>query len=81
MSSPKRRPRRGRPGSLDDLKRELWGALRAAAALLDSEHADVRLRAAHAVSQCSATYRALLADAETDQRLTELEKIAGERRP
>ncbi len=81
MTVKRNRPRRGKPGDLDALKRELWAALRAASAMLDSEHADVRLRAAHAVSQCSATYRGILADSETDARLTALEKIAEERRP
>ncbi len=80
MSAPKRRPRRGKPGDLDALMRELWAALRAASALLDHETPEVRLRAAHAVSQTAATYRAALADSELDQRLSELEKIAAARR-
>ncbi len=81
MSAPKRRPRRGKPGDLDALMRELWAAVRAASALLDHSDPDVRLRATHATSQAGTAFRAALADSALDQRLTELEKIAGERRP
>jgi hypothetical protein len=49
--------------------------------LLDSESAETRLRACHAVSQAAATYRSVLADAETDARLSALEEIAADRRP
>ncbi len=81
MSAPKRRPRRGKPGDLDALKRQLWHAVLTAGDLLDSESAETRLRACHAVSQAAATYRSVLADAETDARLSALEEIAADRRP
>jgi hypothetical protein len=80
MSGQKRRTRRGKPGSLGDLQRELWGALRAASALLDHETPELRLRAVHATAQAAAVYRAALADSELDQRLSALEEIAAARR-
>ncbi len=70
------RPRRGRPGDLDALKRELWAAVRAASDLLDHESPDVRLRAVHATSQAATAYRNVLADTELEAIVADLERRA-----
>jgi hypothetical protein len=67
------RPRRGRPGDLDALKRELWAAVRAASDLLDHESPELRLRAVHATSQAASAYRNLLADSELEAIVADLE--------
>lgn len=73
MSSQKRRPRRRKPGDLEALKRELWAAVTTAADLLDDDDALIRLKAVHAVSQSAASYRAVLSDADLEERLSALE--------
>ncbi len=76
MPAKRNRPRRLKPGDLDALKRELWGAVRAASDLLDHESPETRLRAVHAVSQSSAAYRNLLADTELEAIVAALEQRA-----
>jgi hypothetical protein len=76
MSAKRTRPRRVKPGDRDALKRELWAAVRAASGLLDSESADVRLRAAHATAQAGLAYAKVLGDAELEQLVSELERRA-----
>ncbi len=73
MATQKRRKRRGKPGDLAALKKELWHAIVTAADLLDHDDAQVRLRAVHAVSQSSAAYRGVYETETLEQRLTELE--------
>lgn len=74
MSERKRRPRRGKPGDLSALKRELWHAIMAATELLDHADAQTRLRAIHATSQAAAAYRAVYADSDLEARITALER-------
>ncbi len=76
MSAKRTRPRRGKPGDRDALKKELWAAVRAASALLDNENPDVRLRAVHATAQAGNVYRAVLGENELEALVTELEKRA-----
>ncbi len=76
MGASNRLPKRVRPGDLDALRRKLWRAILAAEALLESESADVRLRAIHAVSQCAGAYRAVYADDQLEQRIAALEARA-----
>jgi hypothetical protein len=76
MSAKRTRPRRGKPGDRDALKKELWAAVRAASALLDSENPDVRLRAVHATAQAGNVYRGVLGENELEALVTELEKRA-----
>lgn len=73
------RPKRVRAGSLDALKRRVWGAILAAEDLLEHSDAQTRLRAVHAVSQAAATYRSIYADADMDARLAALEAAAEQR--
>ncbi len=79
MSTQKRRPRRGKPGDLTALKRELWYAVVTAADLLDSADAQLRLKACHAVSQSAGSYRALCETLDLEQRLADLETRVSER--
>ncbi len=76
MSAKRTRPRRGKPGDRDALKKELWAAVRAASALLDNENPDVRLRAVHATAQAGNVYRAVLGENELEQLVSELERRA-----
>lgn len=79
MSSQKRRPRRGKAGDLEALKRHLWGAVLTASELLDGPDTQTRLKACHALSQAAASYRAVFADADLEARLTALETRVSER--
>ncbi len=82
MSDAKNRlPKRVRPGDLDALRRKLWRAILAAELLLEHSDAQTRLRAVHAISQCSASYRGIIADAELEQRISALEAAAEQVRP
>ncbi len=56
----KSRSRLGKAGTLADLKRHLWAAVKAASSLLDDPDEHVRLRAVHATSQAASAYRATL---------------------
>lgn len=76
MSERKRRPRRGKPGDLNALKRELWHAIMAAADLLDHTDAQTRLRAIHALAQSAAAYRAVYLDSDLEARIVALETRA-----
>lgn len=76
MGSPNRLPKRVRPGDLDALRRKLWRAILAAEALLESESAETRLRAIHAISQAAASYRSIYADEVLEQRIAALEARA-----
>jgi hypothetical protein len=73
VSSQKRRPRRGKAGDLEALKRHLWAAVLEASALLDCENPDVKLRAVHAVSQSSSAYRSLVESTDLERRISALE--------
>jgi hypothetical protein len=70
------RPRRGKPGDLEALQRELWAAVRAASDLLDHPEPEIRLRAVHATSQAGNAYRNLLADTELEGIVADLERRA-----
>lgn len=76
MSERKRRPRRGKPGDLEALKRHLWAAVLEASALLDHHDAQVRLRAVHATAQAAAAYRAVYSDSDLEGRIAQLEARA-----
>ena len=76
MSSQKRRPRRGKPGDLNALKRELWHAVVTAADLLDSTDTKTKLSAVHALSQSAGSYRALCESVDLENRVAELERQA-----
>lgn len=71
-----RLPKRVRPGDLDALRRKLWRAILAAELLLEHGDAQTRLRAVHAISQCSASYRGIIADVELEARIAALEARA-----
>jgi hypothetical protein len=78
--------RKRKPGTLLDLQKLLWKALRTAEDLLDGAttlaeagegHEGVQLRAIHAISQASGQYAKLLEVGELEARIAALE--AGER--
>ena len=69
-----RRVRRGKPGNLAALKKELWYAVVMAGDLLDSDEEATRLRAVHAVSQAAAAYKALIEAIDLEKRIEALEE-------
>ena len=73
MSERKRRPRRGKPGSLDALKREVWHAIMTASDLLDADDPLVRLKATHAVGQAAGVFKNIYETADLEARLVALE--------
>lgn len=73
MSDKKRRPRRGKAGDLEGLKRHLWGAVLTASELLDEPDSGTRLKACHALSQAAASYRSIYETADLETRLATLE--------
>jgi hypothetical protein len=77
MNSQKRRPRRGKPGDLTALKRELWYAVVTAADMLDSADAQVKLKAVHATSQAAGVYRNLCETLDLEARIARLEAAMG----
>lgn len=70
------RPRRRKPGTRDALLRELWHAVTAASSLLDSDSADLKLRAVHATAQAGSAYRAALGESELEAVVADLERRA-----
>jgi hypothetical protein len=76
--------RKRKPGTLLDLQKLLWKALRTAEDLLDGAttleeegHEELQLRAIHAISQASGQYAKLLEVGKLEARIAALE--AGER--
>lgn len=71
-------------GSLDDARLVLWRAIRKAERALDradeSEDNDGVLRAVHAISQATASYRNLVETTDLEKRLQALEREAPMRR-
>ena len=74
--------RKRKPGTLLDLQKLLWKALRTAEDLLDGAttlaeegegHEGVQLRAIHAISQASGQYAKLLEVGELEARIAALE--------
>lgn len=76
MSAKRRRPRRGKPGDREALKRELWAAVMTASALLDHNDPDTKLRAVHATSQAASAYRAVLGESDLEAIVADLERRA-----
>lgn len=68
------RKRRAPPGSLEDLRRELWHAVLTASKLLDEDDDTVRLKAVHAMTQAAGQYRALYETMDLQERVAALEQ-------
>jgi hypothetical protein len=68
-------------GTLTDLQRVLWRAIREVEELLDVRpcSTDVILKAAHALAQLAGAYRGVLEVGEIEARLEHLESAASER--
>jgi len=71
------RKRRAPPGSLEDLRRELWHAVLTASELLDGDDEATRLKAVHAMTQAAGQYRALYETMELQERVAALEQRLG----
>jgi hypothetical protein len=71
------RPRR-RSGNLSALKVEIWGAIRAASAIIGDPHTepDVKLKAASTLATAGAVYFRILEGSELQARLERLEALA-----
>lgn len=69
------RKRRLTPGTLNDLKTELWYALRTAAHLLDDPDSATRLKAVHAFSAVAGQYRGLHEALDLEARVGALEAV------
>jgi hypothetical protein len=77
------RKRKVKPGTLLDLQKLLWKALRTAEAILDractqadgewERPEDLQLRAIHAIGQCAGQYSKLLEVGEFEARIAALE--------
>jgi hypothetical protein len=66
--------RRGKPGNLLDVQRELWHALQKALEVLDEAlEPELILKGVHAVSQVSGQYAKLLEIGELEARVQSLE--------
>ena len=74
----KRRRRRAKPGSLEQLTAALWQCVLEVEALLNEDEcpADRVLKAAHALAQLAGAYRAVMETAELEQRIRALEEAA-----
>jgi hypothetical protein len=70
---------RRKPGDLPALLKKLWGAVLHAETVMETaEDAELRLKAIHALSQCSGQYAKLLEIGELEARLAALEAQAAE---
>lgn len=70
--------RRGKPGDLPAVKRELWHALQRAVQVLDGApeaNPELILKAVHAVSQVCGQYMKLLEIGELESRFAALEAL------
>lgn len=77
MNERNRRPRRGKPGTLHDVKRQVWHAIMTASDLLDADDPLVRLKAVHAVGQASGVFKSVYETADLEARLEALERRVG----
>ncbi len=68
-----RLPKRVRPGDLDALRRKVWRAILAAELLLDHSEPEIKLRAINAIGQTGNVYRAIIADADLEAIVADLE--------
>jgi hypothetical protein len=71
----KRRRRRAKPGSLEQLTAVLWGIIIEYEALMNEEDcpSERALRCAHALAQLSSAYRGVVEVAQLDERIAALE--------
>ena len=74
----KRRRRRAKPGSLEQLTAVLWRCVLEVEALLNEDEcpADRVLKAAHALAQLAGAYRTVIETADLEQRIQALEQAA-----
>jgi hypothetical protein len=74
----KRRRRRAKPGSLEQLTAVLWRTVLEIEALLNEDEcpADRVLKASHALAQLAGAYRAVMETASLEQRIQALEHAA-----
>ncbi len=70
------RPRR-RAGNIQALKVELWGAIRAASAVITDPEADpeVKLKAASTLATAGGVYLRILEGSETEAKVTDMERL------
>jgi hypothetical protein len=70
------RPRR-RAGNIQALKVEVWGAIRAASAVITDPEAgaDLKLKAASTLATAGGVYLRILEGSETETRVTEMERL------
>lgn len=71
------RAKTANPGTLEDARKVLWGALKRAAKVLRSGDDDRALKAVHAVSQASTAYARLVEVGELEARIWALEEERG----
>jgi hypothetical protein len=78
----KRRRRRAKPGTLEQLTAVLWRCVLEVEALLNEEECPPErvLKAAHALAQLAASYRGVIEAADLAARIEALERAAEEER-